>query len=342
MLHLKKQWKLRRRSLENYKRLQIFQSIIESVTHNWGQKVICVVISIVIVQLYNASLLERRYLSCHVEYKYSDSLISSTTLPRTVRVSLWGNTSIINSIRDEDIIARVDASQLKLEGEYRLPIQFIKNNSILNGQAVELHAESSEIKMRLEEKMLKTVDVKLALDGNPQEDYGIIGTVVEPIKVNIEGPISRVEKIEGLTTELVQVDNRSDDIDGFVSLINNDPLISIVGQSTIKYKVEIKEKELKHTESNVDIYIKNLDSNLEIVSSIPKGVVNIRGRKKVIAGFSKPRDLLYIDLKNLQGEGEYTTIPVQYSRLNNLQIESYEPKSIRLVVKLRNKEDSIE
>lgn len=322
--------------MENYNRIQTLQEIVVSIAHNWAQKVICVVLSIVLVQLYNASLLEKRYLSCHVEYKYPDSLISSTTVPRTVRVSLWGNTSVINSIRDEDIIARVDASEVKVEGEYRLPIQFVKNNLILNGQAIEFHAEPSEISMRLEEKITKTVDVKLAIGGSPAEDYGITGTIIEPRKVNIEGPISRLEKIEGLTTEVVQVDNLANDIDGTASLINNDPLVSIIGQVNIKYQVEIKEKEIKHTEKDVDIRIKNLNPNLEIVGTIPKGEVSIKGRKRVMNGFLRPADLLYVDLKNLPGEGEYTTIYVQCARMNNIHVENYEPKSIRLIVKAKD------
>ena len=326
--------------MENYsKRFQILQNIIGDIMHNWAQKVICVILSIVLVQLYNASLQEKRYLSCHVEYKYPDTLISSTTVPRTVRVSLWGNTSVINSVRDEDIIARVDASQIKLEGEYRLPIQFVKNNLILNGQSIEFHAEPSEIRIRLEEKMTKTVDIKLAIDGSPAEDYGITGTTIEPRRVNIEGPISKVEKIEGLNTEVVQVDNLVDDIDGVATITNNDPLIAIIGQPNVKYKIEIKEKEIKRVEDNIDIHVKNIDPNLEIVGVIPRGLVNIKGTKKALNTFVRPQEFLYIDLKNISGAGEYTTIPVQCAKINkmkntqSIQVESYEPKNIRLVLK---------
>lgn len=329
--------------MENYKKLQSLQDIIRVVIHNWPQKVICVILSIVTVQLYNASLLEKKYLSCHVDYKYPDSLISSTTVPRTIRVSLWGNTSIIGSIRDEDIVARVDASQIRVAGEYRLPIQFMKNNLILTGQAIELHAEPSEIRIRLEEKMTKTVDVKLAIEGSPQEDYGIIGTVLEPRKVNIEGPISKVEKIEGLNTEVVQVGNLANDLEGTSLIINNDPLISIIGKQDVKYKIEIKEKEIKRIEEDVEIRIKNLDPSLEIESHIPRGIVNLKGNKNAVNGFVRPHDLLYIDLKNLSGEGEYTTIPVQCAKIsrtqnndqNNVQVESYEPTSIRLIIKAK-------
>ena len=325
--------------MENYNRFQVLQNIVSTLAHNWAQKVICILLSIVLVQLYNASLLEKRYLSCHVEYKYPDSLISSTTVPRTVRVSLWGNTSVINSIREEDIVAKVDASGVKMEGDYRFPIQFIKNNLILNGQAIEFHAEPSEIRMKLEEKLAKTVDVKLAIDGSLAEDYGITGTEIEPRKVNIEGPISRVEKIEGLSTEVVQVDNLANDIDGTASIINNDPLISIIGQPNVKYKIEIKEKEIKHTQSNIGISIKNLDPNLEIVGDLPNGLVNIRGTKKALKAFVKPMDFLYIDLRPVSEEGEYT-ISVQCAKINNvqnnIQIESYEPKTIRLFLKSKD------
>ena len=324
------------------------KKLLDIISHNWMQKVICVVLALIIVQLYSGSLLEKRYFSVHIEYKYPDALTASSSLPRSIRVSLWGNTSIINSIRDEDITALVDTSHIKMEGEYRVPIQFIKNNPILVGESLEMHAEPSEVKLKMEQKIQKTIEVKLEQEGSPLEDYGIGEVFIEPNKVSIEGPRSRVEKIEKINTDIVQVEGRKSDVEGNVALVNNDPHISIVGQSNIKYKIEIKEKEFKKTIDNITIYIKNFDrSSLRIVESyIPKGELIIRGNRQTVDSFSpsRVRDLLYVDLKNIDlenipNEGATYNFNVQAARLPSLNVESIKPEKITLLIKKIIKED---
>lgn len=321
------------------------KKLLELISHNWVQKVICVVLALIIVQLYSGSLLEKRYFSVHIEYKYPNNLIASSSLPRSIRVSLWGNTSIINSIKDEDIVALVDASYVNKEGEYKIPIQFIKNNPILVGESLEMHAEPAEIKLKMEQKIQKTIEVKLEQEGSPLEDYGIGATFIEPNKVNIEGPRSRVEKIEKISTDIVQVEGRKSDVEGTINLVNNDPHISIVGQSNIKYKIEIKEKEFKKAINNITIYVKNFDrNNLRIEGNIPKGEILITGSRANIDSFSPPRDLLYIDLKNLDlesitSEGAKYNFNVQASRLASLNVENIKPETVELLVKKIIKEE---
>ncbi len=331
--------------MESYsEKSTIFKDILEKITHNWVQKVVCVVLSLIIVQIYNASLLERRYISVHLEYKYSDGLISSTILPRTVRISIWGASSVINSIREEDIIARVDASSIKIAGEHKVPIQFIKNNPLLQGEAIELHAEPQEVSMKLEEKMVKTVNMKLAIDGVLPEDFFLASSSIEPAKVNIEGPASRVEKIEVMMTEPVQVDNRTSSFEGVAQIINTDSLVTVLGSSGVQYKIEVREKEVEKVFRGINILVRNLDRNLEIVSSIPKGEVTLSATKSALDSFSRlPRDMLYIDLRSIQREGgEYSTIPVQSANLNDISVKSYTPRSLRLTIKEKHIEEESE
>lgn len=328
-----------RKSLENYSEksqfMQIMQKILENISHNWVQKIACIALSLIVVQIYNGSLLEKRYISVPLEYKYPDSLISSTILPRTVRASMRGESSIINSIRDEDIIARVDASYIKMEGEHSIPIQFIKNNPLLQGQSIEMQAEPQEVSMKLERKMQKTVNVKLAMDGVLPEDFFLASSTIEPAKINIEGPASRIEKIDMLTTEPVQVNNRTASFEGVAQVINADSLITFQGQSSVQYKIEVKEREIERTFQDVNILVRNLDRNLEIATGIQKGEITLSATKSILDAFLRPpRDMLYIDLKSIQGEaGEYSTIPVQASKLNGISIKSYRPRSLHLIIK---------
>jgi hypothetical protein len=318
--------------LENYSENKIIKTLIEGITHNWLPKVVCIILAIIIVQIYNASLLEKRYFSVHLKYEYSDDLMPASVLPTTVRVSVWGNSTIINSIRDEDILAFVDAHPFTMEGEYRIPVTLRKNNSILNEDALELHAEPSEIKMKLENKVFKTVDVKLAIRGEPDENYAITETPIEPTKVNIVGPRSSIDKIETLTTEFVSIDNRSSDISGYANLINPNPLVSVVGGAKIQYTIKISEMEITRAYRDLNIFITNLNENFTITSVLPKGEIVVSGSKDSLNNWVKPPNVLYIDCKNITSEAEWT-VDVQHLIPNKLKLVSVEPKKVSINIK---------
>lgn len=321
-----------RNVLENYSENKIIKTLIEGITHNWLPKVVCIILAIIIVQIYNASLLEKRYFSVHLKYEYSDDLMPASVLPTTVRVSVWGNSTIINSIRDEDILAFVDAHPFTMEGEYRIPVTLRKNNSILNVDALELHAEPSEIKMKLENKVFKTVDVKLAIRGEPGENYAITETPIEPTKVNIVGPRSSIDKIETLTTEFVSIDNRSSDISGYANLINPNPLVSVVGGVKIQYTIKISEMEITRAYRDLNIFITNLNENFTITSVLPKGEIVVSGSKDSLNNWVKPPNVLYIDCKNITSEAEWT-VDVQHLIPNKLKLVSVEPKKVSINIK---------
>ena len=324
--------------MKNYNENKTISNLIEGITHNWLPKVICIILAIIIVQIYNASLLEKRYFSVHLKYEYSDDLISSSVLPTTVRVSVWGNSSIINSIRDEDIIAVVDAHSFTMEGEYKIPVTLRKNNSLLTEDSLELHAEPSEIKVKLENKVFKTVDVKLAITGEPGEDYAITETPIEPTKVNIVGPRSSIDKIETLTTEFVSLDNRTSDISGHVNLINPNPLVSVIGTSKIKYTIKISEMEITRAYRDINIFITNLNNEEFMITNIlPKGEIVVSGSKASLNNWVKPPNVLYIDCKKITSEAEWI-VDVQHLISNKLKLISAEPKKVSINVKRKEKQ----
>lgn len=327
-----------RNVLENYSENKVIRNFIEGITHNWLPKVVCIILAIIIVQIYNASLLEKRYFSVHLKYEYSDDLVASSVLPTTVRVSVWGNSSIINSIRDEDIIASVDAHPFTMEGEYKIPVTLRKNNPILNEESLELHAEPSEIKIKLENKVFKTVDVKLAIRGEPHENYAITETPIEPTKVDIVGPRSSIDKIETLNTEFVSLDDRTSDISGYVNLINPNPLVSIIGGAKIQYTIKISEMEITKAYRDINIFITNLNENFTITNILPKGEIVVSGSKDSLNNWVKPPNVLYIDCKNITSEAEWS-VDVQYLISNKLKLVSVEPKKVSINVKQKETND---
>lgn len=324
--------------MKNYSENKVIKDFIEGITHNWLPKVICIILAIIIVQIYNASLLEKRYFSVHVKYEYSDDLISSNVLPTTVRVSVWGNSSIINSIRDEDIIAVIDAHSFITEGEYKIPVTLRKNNSILNDESLELHAEPSEISIKLENKIYKMVDVKLAIAGDPGENYAITETPIEPTKVNIVGPRSSIDKIETLTTEFVHLDNHTSDISGYANLINPNPLVSVIGGAKIRYTIKIREMEITRAYRDINIFITNLSEDFTITNILPKGEIVVSGSKDALNSWVKPPNALYIDCKNITSEAEWT-VDVQHLISNKLKLVSAEPKKVSINVKQKQVEE---
>lgn len=317
--------------MENSKNIRL-ERIKDIIFRNWFAKVTSIVLALILTQFYKSSLLSERYMSLPLICENTGELVPSRIIPRMIKVSVWGESSAISSIREDDIITYIDVSNFPKEGDYRVPIQFKLKGTALNIEPLEINSEPSELKVTLERSFTKSVEVKLAIKGNPAEDYEIYETSIEPATVNIRGPYSIVEKIEDLITESIQIYNRKKDLSGVVSVINPNSLISTVGSGKIQYSVRIREVMNTKSYKNVAVYLEDLDEDFEVVSELPLGILTVKGQKSAVENWKLPANVLKINCKSIKGVGKYT-LPVQAVVPGRLELVNAEPKNIQVQVK---------
>ena len=315
------------------------RKIFDRLAENWLAKVISFALAIVLVQLYKGSLLEKKYFYAPLVIENSGDLVPAVNIPRLVKVSVWGDSTVIAPIMEEHITAYMDLSAISSPGEYRIPIQAKLKGLASNISDFEVEVEPSDITLTLEESLSKRVNVRLNLGGVPAENYEVYERDVDPATVEIKGPHSVVSQIEEMLTNSVQIDNRKTWFSGYVEVFASNPLVSVIGTSRIAYSIKIREIVSLQTYEEIALYFENLNEKFEVVTDSVLGNITVKGTKSNIASWTLPENVLRVNCSNITKPGVYS-LPVQAVIPGKLSLIDANPKNIQFEVKIKEAKTS--
>ena len=308
------------------------KQILFRLTENWPVKIICLVFAVFLSEFYRGTLLDRRSLIIPLTVENNGSLAPAEQYPAKIKVTIWGDATGIGSIGESDITAFINISDFKTEGTYRIPIKVRLAGTVTPIGNMEISTEPSILTLRLATNVHKQVPVSLSLRGIPADGYEVIESSLEPDTVEIEGPAELVEKITELVTEPLSVEARTSGFSGTAAIINNNPLISIVGKAQVQSMVKINETTIQKKFDNIPIYFENENKELSITAEIKIGSLEVQGPKKLLETWHPSENILTVSCESITEPGVYTLpiVPVlsaEYSKLKILQIN---PKSVQI------------
>lgn len=311
-----------------------FKKILEVIIENWPAKVLSFVFAIILVQFYKGSLLEKKYFSVPLVIENSGELVPTVILPKTVNVSVWGESSLIAPIREDDIIAFVDFSVFDTEGDYHVSVQTKLKGSAANVTPLEIKVDPGELDVKLEKSLTKRVDIKLSLKGSPFKGYEIYETGLDPSSVEISGPVSVVSKINDIFTNNIQMASRKTGFSGYVDISRTNSLVSVIGTGKIAYSVKIREIAETKTYKNLSVFFEDLDKTLE-VSEPPLGFLTVKGASSILSSWKPPANVLKVSCANILKPGIYN-FQVQAVVPGKLELVNAEPKNIQVEIKFKD------
>jgi len=311
------------------------KQILLRLTENWPVKIICLVFAVFLSEFYRGTLLDKRYLIVPLTVENDGTLAPAEQYPAKIKVTVWGDAIGIGSIDENDIIAFINISDFKTEGTYRIPIKTRLAGTVTPIGNMEISTEPTILTLRLATNIRKQVPVSLSLRGIPADGYEVIESSLEPDTVEIEGPADTVEKINELVTEPLSIEARTSGFSGTAAIINNDPLISIVGKAQVQSMVKINETTMQKKFDNIPIYFEKENAELSITADTKTGSLEVQGPKKLLEIWHPSENILTVSCESILEPGVYTlpVVPVlsaEYSKLKILQIN---PKSVQITVK---------
>ena len=312
------------------------KQILLRLTENWPVKIICLVFAVFLSEFYRGTLLDRRSLIIPLTVENNGSLAPAEQYPAKIKVTIWGDATGIGSIGESDITAFINMSDFKNEGTYRIPIKVRLAGTVTPIGNMEISTEPSILTLRLATNVHKQVPVSLSLRGIPADGYEVIESSLEPDTVEIEGPAELVEKITELVTEPLSVEARTSGFSGTAAIINNNPLISIVGKAQVQSMVKINETTIQKKFDNIPIYFENENKELSVTAEIKIGSLEVQGPKKLLETWHPSENILTVSCESITEPGVYTLpiVPVlsaEYSKLKILQIN---PKSVQIMAEV--------
>jgi YbbR domain-containing protein len=284
----------------------------ELVRRNFGLKLLSLVLAVVIWATVVARSPGVRRFQVPIEFEEGPNRIVTSYEPSLLDVRLSGDATMRERISGEGIYAEVSVKQLQ-PGQHRLvtvvPTELrqiprgVSNIEIINPQ----------IRIDLDRREKKLVDVKLDRVGSPPEGFRIANVNVEPSEVEADGPARLLKTVESIRTEIVSVNARRSAFSSLVKLVPPDRHVRLE-PSSVRVSVNIVETQVSRS---IDVPVVSSEgewtfepARVEVSFEVPPSLL-ARVREQVVAR-------AYTE--DLPAAGAEVPVVLDWGELDNAQI----------------------
>jgi hypothetical protein len=298
---------------------------------DWPAKLLCLAAALLLFFFYRLNKLEERFLSVPLAVSMNEDYMPASQYPRSVRLSLRGESTDLFSIQEDDLRAYVDLSSVRAEGLARASVQIEKKGNAVGIDPLEIKAEPSEIAVNMEKKVSRIVPVTPSFRGYLEPGYELVSFDFTPSEVEIAGPAGAVARVSDISTDFIELAGRREDFTVKSRLVKKDPLIVIAGADSVEFRAVVQKSLAAKSFETVPITPTDLPEGLALAEPLPLGSLKLQSSKADLRGFELPADVLTVDLSSVRKPGSYT-LPVTAHLPEDFALESYSPTELSLTV----------
>jgi len=215
------------------------QSAKYALVHNWGLKVISLLVATVLWAAVANRASSEIGLEVPLEYRNIPPQLEITgDMTNTVQVRLRGSSNVITDITAKDIATTIDLANMKT-GEKIVALSPQNVQAPFGAEVIRVNPSS--IRFTLERTLVKTVPVEPTILGQPPDGFEIAQVLVSPNAVEVEGPESRVKTLSSIATVPLHLD-RKESFEQTADLDVPDPQLRLLHPSPVSVKIEMRQK----------------------------------------------------------------------------------------------------
>lgn len=306
-------------------------ALLSRAFRNWPAKVLSFGLALLLLVFHDITRLEERFLTVPLEVRLGTELVPGATYPQQARVRLRGEGEQVFRIVEEDLRAYMDLRAFTSEGEYRVAVNVERLGISAEPGTLEISVEPDVVVVLLEEKAVKSVEVQPSTSGFIPTGYELERIVMTPSSVEVEGPRSRVENLEQVRTEDLDLTNRREDFTERIRLVSPDPLVRFRGGNIVELRGIVGEAIVLQTVDPVELVVSGLDPRFSLEEELESGLVRVQARQVDIDALG-PGDLqLSVDAASVDEPG-IIRLPVRPVVPAGFVVLRYEPTSVQLSV----------
>lgn len=120
-----------------------------------------------------------------------------------ISVYVSGPKSVVTNIKASDIVATADLSKISAFADYvDIHVSVVRNGQTLNN--VEAVPKTSAVRLSIENRDTKTVNVNTEVTGKPADGYALVKQTLNPTSIKVTGPSSIIDTIDhaGITFDV--------------------------------------------------------------------------------------------------------------------------------------------
>jgi YbbR domain-containing protein len=210
------------------------------VTHNWYLKVISLALAAMLWALVATETSSEIGLEVPLEYRNIPPQLEITgDTTNVVQVRLRGSSNVIRDVSSKDVSTIIDMSKMR-PGDRIVPLSPQNVQAPFGAEVIRVNPSS--VRFNLEKTMTKTVPVIATVLGQPSDGFEVGQVTIEPNKVQVEGPESRVMTLESIATVPIRLDRRQAQIEQTADLDVPDPQIRLSHPGPVNVQVELRRK----------------------------------------------------------------------------------------------------
>ncbi|HUX40454.1 MAG TPA: CdaR family protein [Rectinemataceae bacterium] len=307
------------------------KSLRARIVADWPAKVLSLAVAILVFTFYRLNRLEDRYVSVPLAVTVGDEFVPSSSLPRSVRLTLRGESNALVTILEEDLKASVDLSRVTGEGVYKAPVLIEKRGSALGVDPLEITIDPPEIAVSLERKLRKVVPVTPSFRGYLGPGYELSSFSLEPAEEEVSGPASAVERIIDLSTDPIELSGKTSDFREEVRVFPKDPLVQVSGKATATFSAAILQAMDFKTFDAVPVTATGLAPGFALIDPLPTCVLRLRSNASILKNFVLPPGAIVLDLSSVTKAGIYT-LPLDARLPEGIALDAIDPPAVTLRV----------
>lgn len=171
-----------------------------------------------------------------VEYRhFPKSFEVSSGMVNRVNLFVRGPSGKMNDSFLKDVAVVVDLEGVSRPGDWTFNLD---NRAIRVPAGLQLErAIPTQIRMRFEERFARDIPVQIRYAGNPMPGYRIAKQELSPEHLRVIGPRSRVEQLQSIDTDPIDLNGVITESETRVSTFVDDPQLRIDGASTVRVRL---------------------------------------------------------------------------------------------------------
>ena len=214
------------------------------ITHNWLLKLFSIFLAFMLWMIVATEASSEVGMEVPLEYRNIPSQLEITgDTTNAVQVRLRGSANVIRQISAKDVSTTIDLSKMR-PGDKIVPLSPQNVQAPFGAEVIRVNPSS--VRFNLERTMTKSVPVVPTIAGQPSDGFEIGKVLVNPGKVDVEGPESRVIGLESIATVPIRLDRRQSQVQQSADLDVPDPQIRLSHPGPVSVQVEIRPKRAKN------------------------------------------------------------------------------------------------
>jgi len=188
--------------------------------------------------------LSKRFAGVQLGFVHPDKMEIGNDPPRTVDLTLSGNSDTLAKLNPQDLLASVIVGDQAMgDRVVRLSRERVKIDLPPGVQIVGF--QPATVSVRLEPRVDREVNVEVRLEGKVADGYEVSAVTAIPARVQVHGPASHVNSLDKAATESISVEGRKTSLDlNQVAIDISDQKVE-VGLGAVQVHVEINERSIQ-------------------------------------------------------------------------------------------------